>query len=185
MVSCTRVFEFRNLIKLKKLFLIFFKEKFQKNDNMVTFPSITNSYGLCHFDCDLFEIDVSLEEIKMAVWDCGCDKAPDPNGFSFAFMKRNWKLLKMDILEYVNSFFTTRKMPSGSNSSIITLIPKVSNPNHIKDFRHISLIGIHYKSLPKFLLIGFPKWLIKLLVMSNPLSSRVAKLLMVRSCFVR
>ncbi|GJX77165.1 putative RNA-directed DNA polymerase, eukaryota, reverse transcriptase zinc-binding domain protein [Tanacetum coccineum] len=40
---------------------------------------------------------------------------------------------------------------AGSNSSFITLIPKVSNPIHIKDFRLISLIGIHYKIIAKIL----------------------------------
>ncbi|GJS33617.1 RNA-directed DNA polymerase, eukaryota, reverse transcriptase zinc-binding domain protein [Tanacetum coccineum] len=42
-------------------------------------------------------------------------------------------------------------MPPGSNSSFITLIPKVSNPIHITDFRPISLIGIHYKIIAKVL----------------------------------
>nr|GEV71236.1 cysteine-rich receptor-like protein kinase [Tanacetum cinerariifolium] len=45
----------------------------------------------------------------------------------------------------------TRKMPLGSNSSFITLIPKVSNPVNVNDFWHISLIGIHYKITAKVL----------------------------------
>ncbi|GJZ70184.1 putative RNA-directed DNA polymerase, eukaryota, reverse transcriptase zinc-binding domain protein [Tanacetum coccineum] len=39
----------------------------------------------------------------------------------------------------------------GSNSAFITLIPKVSNPLFIKDYRPISLIGIHYKIVAKIL----------------------------------
>nr|GEW34418.1 RNA-directed DNA polymerase, eukaryota [Tanacetum cinerariifolium] len=31
------------------------------------------------------EREVSNEEIKMAVWDCGIDKAPGPDGFTFDF----------------------------------------------------------------------------------------------------
>ncbi|GJW06898.1 putative RNA-directed DNA polymerase, eukaryota, reverse transcriptase zinc-binding domain protein [Tanacetum coccineum] len=42
-------------------------------------------------------------------------------------------------------------MPIGSNSSFITLILKVSNPIHVKDYRPISLINIHYKLIAKFL----------------------------------
>ncbi|GJV18038.1 hypothetical protein Tco_1363361 [Tanacetum coccineum] len=60
-----------------------------------------------------------------------------------------WELLKTVILKFVNSFFATRKMPSGSHSSFITLVPRVSNPVHIKYFRPISLIGIHYKIIAK------------------------------------
>ncbi|GKD91058.1 RNA-directed DNA polymerase, eukaryota, reverse transcriptase zinc-binding domain protein [Tanacetum coccineum] len=39
----------------------------------------------------------------------------------------------------------------GANSSVFTLIPKVSNPMQIKDFRPISLIGIHYKIIAKII----------------------------------
>nr|GEX32757.1 RNA-directed DNA polymerase, eukaryota, reverse transcriptase zinc-binding domain protein [Tanacetum cinerariifolium] len=39
----------------------------------------------------------------------------------------------------------------GVNSAFITLIPKVSNPLFIKDYRPISLIGLHYKIVAKIL----------------------------------
>ncbi|GJQ98225.1 putative RNA-directed DNA polymerase, eukaryota, reverse transcriptase zinc-binding domain protein [Tanacetum coccineum] len=42
-------------------------------------------------------------------------------------------------------------MPLGSNSSFITLIPKVSNPINVNDVRPISLIGTHYKIIAKVL----------------------------------
>ncbi|GKD81449.1 putative RNA-directed DNA polymerase, eukaryota, reverse transcriptase zinc-binding domain protein, partial [Tanacetum coccineum] len=90
-------------------------------------------------------------EIKSAIWDCGSNKAPGPDGFTFAFVNKYWDLIKMDILEFVNSFFDSCSMPQGVNSSFFTLIPKVSNPIFIKDFRPISLIGIHYKIIAKIL----------------------------------
>nr|GEV18679.1 RNA-directed DNA polymerase, eukaryota, reverse transcriptase zinc-binding domain protein [Tanacetum cinerariifolium] len=43
------------------------------------------------------------------------------------------------------------KFPQGVNSAFITLIPKVSNPLFIKDYRPISLIGFHYKIVTKIL----------------------------------
>ncbi|GKA61497.1 RNA-directed DNA polymerase, eukaryota, reverse transcriptase zinc-binding domain protein, partial [Tanacetum coccineum] len=53
--------------------------------------------------------------------------------------------------EFVASFFATGKFPQGANSAFITLIPKVPNPLFIKDFRPISLIGLHYKIVAKIL----------------------------------
>ncbi|GJZ72838.1 hypothetical protein Tco_0636984 [Tanacetum coccineum] len=35
---------------------------------------------------DFLERDFSQEEIKRAVWDCGGDRAPGPDGFSFKFV---------------------------------------------------------------------------------------------------
>nr|GEX68187.1 RNA-directed DNA polymerase, eukaryota, reverse transcriptase zinc-binding domain protein [Tanacetum cinerariifolium] len=78
-------------------------------------------------------------------------KLPSPYGFSFAFVKKYWVLLKKDIFEFVDSFLASGTMPQGANSSFFTLIPKVSNPIHIKDFHPISLIGIHYKIIAKIL----------------------------------
>nr|GEV50574.1 RNA-directed DNA polymerase, eukaryota [Tanacetum cinerariifolium] len=56
-----------------------------------------------------------------------------------------------DIQEFVVSFFSSGKFPQGVNSAFITLIPKVSNLLFIKDYRPISLIGLHYKIVAKIL----------------------------------
>jgi len=41
--------------------------------------------------------------------------------------------------------------PKGLNSSFIALIPKLKDPQHISDFRPISLIGCVYKVIAKIL----------------------------------
>ncbi|GKD16529.1 RNA-directed DNA polymerase, eukaryota, partial [Tanacetum coccineum] len=137
--------------QIKEVILNFFKFKFQANDSSVEFPSTITSSRLDVCDRDSLEAHVSMEEIKMAVWGCGSEKAPGPDGYTFAFVKKYWDLLKADIFDFVSSFLSTGKMPPGSNSSFITLIPKVSNPILITDFRPISLIGIHYKIIAKVL----------------------------------
>ncbi|GKD04054.1 putative RNA-directed DNA polymerase, eukaryota, reverse transcriptase zinc-binding domain protein [Tanacetum coccineum] len=96
-------------------------------------------------------INISLEEVKSAVWDCDSNKAPGPDGFTFEFIKKYWDLIKSDIFEFVDTFFNSSSMPQDANSSFFTLIPKVSNPIFIKDYRPISLIGIHYKIIAKIL----------------------------------
>ncbi|GKC19136.1 RNA-directed DNA polymerase, eukaryota, reverse transcriptase zinc-binding domain protein [Tanacetum coccineum] len=97
------------------------------------------------------EEPVSDVEIKKAIWDCGSDKSPGPDGFTFAFYKRYWCTLKNDIIPYVREFFDSGKIPTGCNSSFITLIPKVANPLVVSDFRPISLIGAQYKIIAKIL----------------------------------
>nr|GEU71853.1 RNA-directed DNA polymerase, eukaryota, reverse transcriptase zinc-binding domain protein [Tanacetum cinerariifolium] len=41
-------------------------------------------------DRDNLERQVTLEEIKEAIWDCGSSKAPGPDGYTFAFVKKFW-----------------------------------------------------------------------------------------------
>ncbi|GJV74554.1 RNA-directed DNA polymerase, eukaryota [Tanacetum coccineum] len=70
------------------------------------------------------ESNVSYEEIKKAVWDCGSNKSPGPDGFTFDFICKYWKIIHQDVVNAVQEFFVSSKFPPGCNSSFITLIPK-------------------------------------------------------------
>ena len=51
----------------------------------------------------------------------------------------------------MEEFFATSFLPTGCNSSFITLIPKVLNPMGVTEYRPISLIGLQYKIVAKIL----------------------------------
>ncbi|GJX12134.1 RNA-directed DNA polymerase, eukaryota [Tanacetum coccineum] len=91
------------------------------------------------------------EEIKEAVWDCGLDKSPGPDGFTFGFYRRFWNLIEGDVVEAVNHFFNNGFRHSGGNSSFIALILKFQGAKMVKDYRPISLIGSLYKIITKLL----------------------------------
>ncbi|GJZ34484.1 RNA-directed DNA polymerase, eukaryota [Tanacetum coccineum] len=97
------------------------------------------------------ECDVTKEELKKAVWDCGIDKSPGPDGFTFGFYRRFWSTIENDVFEAVKYFFNSGAIPNGCNSSFIALIPKIPNVNLVKDFRPISLIRSMYKIIAKIL----------------------------------
>ncbi|GKB83015.1 RNA-directed DNA polymerase, eukaryota, reverse transcriptase zinc-binding domain protein [Tanacetum coccineum] len=99
----------------------------------------------------VLEIEVTREEIKKAVWDCGVDKSLGPDGFTFGFYRRYWTFLENDVVEVVLYFFNHGQFPKGSNSSFITLIPKTQEAKMMKDFRPITLIGSLYKIIAKIL----------------------------------
>ncbi|GKC72794.1 hypothetical protein Tco_1118677, partial [Tanacetum coccineum] len=82
---------------------------------------------------DSLDIQFSHDEIKRAVWDCGGDRAPGPDGFTFKFIMSFWDLIKDDVARFVNEFFFTSLIPKGCTSSFIALIPKVSNARNILD----------------------------------------------------
>nr|GFB89982.1 RNA-directed DNA polymerase, eukaryota [Tanacetum cinerariifolium] len=100
------------------------------------------------------EREVFKEEIKKAVWHCGIDKAPGPDGFTFSFYRRYWNLVESDVIDSdvvdaIKWFFQQGTILKGGNSSFVTLIPKVPNANMVKDFRPISLSGSSYKNHSK------------------------------------
>ncbi|GJU91789.1 putative RNA-directed DNA polymerase, eukaryota, reverse transcriptase zinc-binding domain protein [Tanacetum coccineum] len=129
----------------------FYKDKFDVLDSLTELPHVVPFATLSQEDSTELEKLVTLEEIRVAVWDCGSQKSSGPDGFSFLFIKSYWELLKEDVRNAVRCVFDSFVMPRGVNSSFITLIPKISNPIHIKDFCPISLIGMQHKIIAKIL----------------------------------
>ena len=91
------------------------------------------------------------EEIKAAVWDCGSEKSPGPDGFNFKFIKQFWETLKPDFIRFLDEFHVNGIFPKGCNASFIALIPKVKDPQSLNEYRPISLIGCVYKTVAKIL----------------------------------
>nr|GEV41220.1 RNA-directed DNA polymerase, eukaryota [Tanacetum cinerariifolium] len=93
----------------------------------------------------------SKEANKRAVRDCGTNKSPGPDGFSFEFYRKYWTTIDDDVFQVVRDFFMNGHFPRGCNSSFIALIPKIQDAKFVKDFRPISLIGSVYKIIAKIL----------------------------------
>lgn len=89
------------------------------------------------------------EEIADALFQIGPLKAPGPDGFLARFFQRNWAVLKVEVTAAVRNFFLNGMMSPGVNDTSIVLIPKVSKPEKLKDFRPISLCNVVYKVVSK------------------------------------
>ncbi|GJW13276.1 RNA-directed DNA polymerase, eukaryota [Tanacetum coccineum] len=94
---------------------------------------------------------VMLDEVKKAVWDCGANKSPGPDRFTFEFFRKFWSIIDKDVFHAVLEFFESGHIPRVCNASFIALIPKVHDAKIVKDFRPISLIGSIYKIIAKIL----------------------------------
>nr|GEU97761.1 RNA-directed DNA polymerase, eukaryota, reverse transcriptase zinc-binding domain protein [Tanacetum cinerariifolium] len=67
-------------------------------------PSMVKCEFLQHFKKVELELEVSKEEIKRAVWDCGTDKSPGPDGFTFGFYRGFWKVIENDVVDVFTYF---------------------------------------------------------------------------------
>ncbi|GKB20293.1 RNA-directed DNA polymerase, eukaryota [Tanacetum coccineum] len=97
------------------------------------------------------ESPISRDEVRNAVWGCGENKSPGPDGFSFEFFRKFWDTVGSDFCEAVEWFFKHSSFFRGCNSSFIALIPKNQDPKFVNDYRPISLIGSLYKVVTKIL----------------------------------
>jgi len=93
----------------------------------------------------------SLEEVKAAVWEFENFKCPGPDDVTFGFIKKFWDLIKDDVMRFLVEFHRNGRLSKVINSTFIALIPKVDSPQHLNDFRPISLVGSMYKIPAKVL----------------------------------
>ncbi|KAL4589632.1 hypothetical protein LXL04_002540 [Taraxacum kok-saghyz] len=144
-------------VQVKQVFLSYFRDKFQSFHAADIRRPSQRFKQLSEEDTASLGGVVTREEIRNAVWSCGSDKAPGPDGFNFCVIKRFWDVFKEDIFLFVEEFFIKAFIPTGCNASFINLIPKVSSPMGVSDYRPISLIGIQYKILAKILALRLAK----------------------------
>ncbi|GJS12658.1 RNA-directed DNA polymerase, eukaryota [Tanacetum coccineum] len=136
---------------VKEVFRNHFAARFKKPNSIG--PKINYSFPnrLSQEQVLDLEREVSSDEIRLAVWSCGDNKSPGPDGYTFEFFKKYWGFIGSDFCDAVEHFFTSGAFSKGCNSSFIALIPKVMDAKLVSDFRPISLIGCVYKVVTKIL----------------------------------
>ncbi|XP_074301623.1 uncharacterized protein LOC141633025 [Silene latifolia] len=110
-------------------------------------------YGKCLSvdHCEALLAPVTGEEIRAAMFSIPGNKAPGPDGYSSQFFKDNWELVGGDIIEAIKNFFCYGKLLKQCNATTITLVPKVTAPETVQQFRPISCCNTVYKCISKVL----------------------------------
>ena len=90
--------------KVKEEVKAFFSQRFQESSyhrlrlDGICFQKISQHQN------DRLTACFQEDEIKQAIWDCGSDKSPGPDGLNFNFIKQFWQLLKLDMLRFLDEF---------------------------------------------------------------------------------
>ncbi|GKA23216.1 RNA-directed DNA polymerase, eukaryota [Tanacetum coccineum] len=137
--------------RVKDEFRNHFSNRFQAPGSSRGHLNFLSPNRLSHEQAADLEIPITHDEIRAAVWDCGENKSPGPDGFTFEFFRKYWSIVGTDFCEAVDWFFQQGSFAKGCNSSFLALIPKVHDPKVVSDFRPISLIGCLYKVVTKVL----------------------------------
>jgi hypothetical protein len=106
-------------------------------------PRVTNQMNA------LLTAEYTEDEIKRALDDMGDLKAPGADGMPAIFYKRFWGTVGDTVVKEVLHVLRGGSIPEGWNETIAVLIPKVRNPDRLKDLRPISLCNVVYKLISK------------------------------------
>nr|GEV05307.1 hypothetical protein [Tanacetum cinerariifolium] len=136
---------------VKEAFLNHFAARFKKPTSSGPKINFLFPNRLAQDQAKDLERSISRDEIRVAVWNCGDNKSPGPDGYTFEFFKKYWGLIGPDFCEAVEHFFVNGAFSKGCNSSFIALIPKVIDAKLVTDFCPISLIGCVYKVVTKIM----------------------------------
>lgn len=124
-----------NPIEIKEEVIRLFEDLYKGKDFVrpkldgVFFPIIsTDVYNWLEREFEEGELALALEE-------CGRDKAPGQDGFNFTFIKAAWGFLKKDFADMLSKFHRSGKINREINATFLSLIPKVSNPVELRDYR--------------------------------------------------
>jgi hypothetical protein len=93
--------------------------------------------------------DFTDEEIGDALFQIGPLKAPGVDGFPARFYQRNWGEIKEEVINAVKLFFVNDHIPEDVNDTAIVIIPKIDQPETLKNFGPISLCTVIYKVIAK------------------------------------
>ena len=91
----------------------------------------------------------TIQEIRKVVFSFPPDKAPGPDGFSALFYQSCWNIIGWDLWAAVEESRLSKSMLKYFNTTNISIIPKVRDPQTFADFRPISLCNLSYKIITK------------------------------------
>nr|GEZ97477.1 RNA-directed DNA polymerase, eukaryota [Tanacetum cinerariifolium] len=112
-------------VRIKNAFSDHFEARFKKPADQKFKLNFQFHKILLKDQADDLKRGVSRDKIRIAVWNCGDNKSPGPDGFNFEFFKKYWNVVGSDFCEAIEHFFTSGGFSKGCNSSFVTLIPKI------------------------------------------------------------
>ncbi|GKE26207.1 RNA-directed DNA polymerase, eukaryota, reverse transcriptase zinc-binding domain protein, partial [Tanacetum coccineum] len=117
--------------KVAEQFVKHFQEFLGKKDLVMEFPAdrIVFPNKLSSDEVDRISRSISEVEVKNSMFDIDDSKAPGPDGFTARFFKSTWSIIGKDVSKAIQEFFITGKLLGEVNATLISLVPKIQNPD--------------------------------------------------------
>ena len=133
-----------NQSQIKEMVVAYFQNLLGSIEGLILDTSVEELRGLFAYRCpqevaDKLIIIPSEEDIKSTLFPMPKNKAPGSDGYSAEFFWEAWEIVGKDLIVAVKEFFTAGRMLRQFNTTVISLIPKVTVADQLTQFRPISL----------------------------------------------
>ena len=91
------------------------------------------------------------DEVRNACFAMHSSKSPGLDGMSPFFIQKYWHIMGENVTEALLSVQNTGHILNKMNFTHILLIPKIKDPQHMADYRHISLSNVVSRIVSKVL----------------------------------
>lgn len=91
------------------------------------------------------------QEIWESICSLSADSAPGMDGFTGHFFRGCWNTIQADFVDMIQGFFLGDYLQQRVTATSITLIPKITKPRSLADYRPISLCNFSSKVVSKIL----------------------------------
>lgn len=134
-----------------------FRTKFVNNNQQIDFNEDFNEFvdnleipKLSFEESNLFEGELTLEEIQTVIKSFQNNKSPGEDGFTKEFYETFFDEIGVHLLNSYNEAFTKGQLSVSQRRGVICLIPKEdSNLNELSNWRPLTLLNVDYKILAK------------------------------------
>ena len=100
---------------------------------------------------DMIDMPITAEEQQTAVHREKGNKAPGHDGIGMDFFKKNWNIIKDNMLIMFNQMYSTGNIKEQQKHGIAVCIPKTTAPKTPADYRPITLLNTDYKILGRII----------------------------------
>lgn len=106
------------------------------------------------------------DEIMRVLFKINPNKSSGPDGLTSRFYSCAWHILGKEVTAAISKFFVSGNLPTATNSTILTLIPKFPGASSVKDYRPISCCNTTYKVISK-ILVSKLKLILPMVILPN------------------
>ena len=98
-------------------------------------------------DKEMLEVEINLEEIAEYIYTFKTFKSPGFDGLPAEWYQIFWYLIEYCFQQLVVEIFNYERLSSSQYKGVISLMYKSGDRDNVKDWRHITLLNVDYKSI--------------------------------------